>query len=161
VTNANLSVELPPGIPISIPPSPKAVSILPPRFENRFVPHVGVEYVVPVAGSLRTLDGDPVPRRLVEIPIRAGYVYEQTPVPSQTGITNFIDTDRHTLSVGAGVTLNQPGSILAGSLTLDLHGQLSLLPSRVTLKDNPADFVGDYTARGTMIGIGSTLTAVF
>ena len=95
------------------------------------------------------------------MPVRLGYVYEQTPVPAQTGITNFVDTDRHTVSAGAGLTLNQPGSVLAGSVTLDLHGQLSILPTRVTHKDNPADFVGDYTAGGTMVGIGTTLTAVF
>jgi hypothetical protein len=35
------------------------------------------------------------------------------------------------------------------------------LPERVTHKSNAADFVGDYRAGGTMIGIGSTLSAVF
>ena len=42
-----------------------------------------------------------------------------------------------------------------------MHGQVSILPTRVTHKDNPADFVGDYTASGTMVGLGTTLTAVF
>jgi long-chain fatty acid transport protein len=160
-TTSNLSIMLPPGLPISIPPSPKPVVIIPPNFSNTFVPHLGVEYVVPVAGALRHLEGDPIERRALEIPLRAGYVYEKTPVPAQTGATNFVDTDRHTVSLGAGLTLNAPGSVLTGSLTLDLHGQFSILPERVTLKDNPADFVGDYKASGTMVGIGTTLTAVF
>jgi long-chain fatty acid transport protein len=161
VTTADLNVQLPPGVPFTIPPNPKPVSIVLPSFSNRFVPHFGVEYVLPVAGSWRHMEGDPIERRAFEMPLRAGYVYEQTPVPPQTGITNFVDTDRHTVSAGAGLTLNKPGSVLAGSITLDLHGQLSILPSRVTHKDNPSDFVGDYTAQGTMIGMGTTLTAVF
>jgi long-chain fatty acid transport protein len=160
-TVSNLSVRVPAGLPVSLPPSPQPVTLLPPRFADRYVPHLGVEYVVPVAGGWRRLEGDPIERRAVEIPLRAGYVYERSPVPPQTGVTNFVDADRHTVSLGAGVTLNAPGSVLAGSLTLDLHEQLSILPERVTLKDNPADFAGDYKASGTMVGIGATLTAVF
>ncbi len=82
-------------------------------------------------------------------------------MPPQTGVTNFVDTDRHTVSLGTGLTLNAPGSVLMGSLTLDVHGELSVLPERLTYKDNPADFVGDYRACGTMVGLGTTLTAVF
>jgi long-chain fatty acid transport protein len=98
---------------------------------------------------------------MLEIPVRAGYVYQRSPVPPQTGTTNYIDTDRHTVSLGAGLTLNAPGSVLKGSVTLDVHGAFSVLPDRVTLKQNPADFVGDYTAGGSMINVGTTLTAVF
>jgi long-chain fatty acid transport protein len=161
VTTSNLSLQIPPGVPVSVPPNPKPVQILPPGFSNRFVPRVGVEYVFPVGGGWRTLEGDPLERRLVEIPLRAGYVYERSPVPPQTGVTNFVDADRHTVSLGTGVTLNRPGEVLRGSVSLDLHGQLSILPSRLTQKSSPADFVGDYTASGTMIGVGSTLTVVF
>jgi long-chain fatty acid transport protein len=160
-TVSNLSVMVPAGLPVSLPPNPQPVTLVAPRFANRYVPHFGVEYVVPVAGGWRRLDGDPLERRAVEIPLRAGYVYERSPVPPQTGVTNFVDADRHTVSLGTGVTLNAPGSVLPGSLTLDLHGQLSVLPERVTLKDNPADFAGDYKASGTMVGIGTTLTVVF
>ncbi len=164
VTTANIQAQLPPGLPpgtVTIPPSPKPVTVLPPDFQNRLVPHLGIEYVIPVAGGFRHLEGDPIERRAVEIPVRAGYVYERTPVPPQTGVTNYIDTDRHTVSLGTGLTLNAPGSVLKGSVTLDVHGALSVLPARVTLKQNPANFVGDYTASGTMMTAGTTLTAVF
>src|SRR5262249_54497395 len=114
-TTTTLDVKLPPGLPVTIPPNPKPVTVLLPQLENRFAPHVGVESVPPVAGAPRHLHGDPIERRLVETPLRAGYVYEHTPVPPQTGVTNFIDTDRHTISVGAGLTVNRPGSVLAGS----------------------------------------------
>jgi long-chain fatty acid transport protein len=161
VTTTNLSVQLPPGIPITLPPNPKPVTLLPTNFSNRIVPRIGIEYVVPAAGAYRKLEGDPIERRLLEIPLRAGYVYELSPIPPQTGVTNFIDADRHTVSWGAGLTFNAPGSVLAGSLELAFHGQLSILPDRITHKDNPADFVGDFRASGWMLGIGSTLTAVF
>jgi long-chain fatty acid transport protein len=163
ITTANLAVQLPPGLmnAITLPPNPKPVTIIPPGFHDQLVPHLGVEYVFPVAGGLRRLDGDPIERRALEIPVRAGYVYERTPVPPQTGTTSYIDTDRHTVSLGTGLTLNAPGSVLKGSLALDVHGALSVLPERVTLKQNPADFVGDFRASGTMLALGATLTAVF
>jgi long-chain fatty acid transport protein len=50
---------------------------------------------------------------------------------------------------------------MPGSIALDIHGQLSILPERVTSKVSAADFVGDYTAKGTMLGVGSTLTGTF
>lgn len=161
LTTSNLQVKLPPGVPFSLPPNPKATVVLPPGFKNRLVPRFGVEYLVPVAGGMRRLSGEQEDRRAVEIPLRAGYVYERSPVPPQTGVTNFVDGDRHTFSLGAGVTLNAPGAVLAGSLTLDLHAQLSVLTERVTHKDNPADFIGDYRSSGSMVGLGSALTVVF
>jgi long-chain fatty acid transport protein len=161
VTTSNLQVQLPPGVPISLPPNPKPTVVIPPGFSNRLVPRFGVEYVIAAAGGMRHVEGEDGDRRALEIPVRAGYVYERTPVPAQTGVTNFVDADRHTFSLGAGLTLNAPGSVLAGSLTLDVHAQYSVLPERITHKDNPADFIGDYRASGSMVGLGSTLTAVF
>lgn len=160
-TKAHLQVDAPPGIPLTLPADPRPTRVIPPAFRNRLVPRVGVEYVIPVAGAPRQVRGDDLERRLVEIPVRAGYVFESSPVPPQTGLTNFVDADRHTVSLGFGVTLNAPGAVLPGSLTLDVHGQLSILPERVTHKDNPADFIGDYRAGGTMLGVGTTLSAVF
>jgi long-chain fatty acid transport protein len=161
LTTTNLQVQLPPGVPISLPPNPRPVTVIPPAFVNRLVPRLGVEYIVSAGGGWRRLAGEEEDRRLVEIPLRAGYVYERSPVPPQTGVTNFVDADRHTVSLGAGVTVNAPGAVLPGSLTLDLHAQWSVLPERITHKDNPADFVGSFRAGGSMLGIGSTLTAVF
>ncbi|MFT3772074.1 MAG: hypothetical protein QM820_42250 [Minicystis sp.] len=161
ITSTDLQVQLPPGVPITLPPNPKPVTVIPPAFVNRLVPRLGVEYIVPAAGGWRRLDGEDFDRRAVEIPIRAGYVFERSPVPPQTGITNFVDADRHTLSFGTGITLNAPGSVLRGSLSLDLHAQYAILPERLTRKDNPADFVGSFRAGGSMLGLGATMTAVF
>ncbi|HVK70256.1 MAG TPA: hypothetical protein VM694_37640, partial [Polyangium sp.] len=143
-----------------LPEDPKPVVIVPPAFQDRLVPRLGVEYVL-AFGAERRVSGRPAPAKAVEIPLRVGYAYERSPVPPQEGPTNFVDADRHTISLGAGVVLNAPFSVLRGALRLDTHVALSVLPERVTQKANPADFVGDYRADGTMIAGGATLTASF
>jgi long-chain fatty acid transport protein len=148
VTTASLNVKLPPGVPLTIPPNPKPVTVLAPGFENRFVPHVGVEFVGAFPKNIDT-------------PLRIGYAYERSPVPPQAGITNFVDADRHVIAWGVGVRASKLGSVLPGTLALDLHAQWSVLPERVTLKDNPADFAGDYRASGSLYSVGTTLTAEF
>jgi hypothetical protein len=160
-TRAHLEAELPPGLPVELPADPKPTSVVALRFEDRLVPRVGAEYVWPAAGGMRRVAGQAKERRAVEIPIRIGYAYERSPVPPQAGVTNYIDADRHTVSVGTGVALNRPLEELPGSLRLDVHGQLSVLPERVSQKENPADFVGDYRARGTMLNLGATLSSTF
>lgn len=159
-TTAHLEAELPPGVNIELPEDPKAVDVLPPEFQNRFVPRLGLEYLL-AFGSERKVNGRDKPAKAVEIPLRAGYSFEATPVPPQTGQTNFVDTDRHTFSVGTGVVFNAPFAILPGALRLDAHAAYSVLPERIMYKSNAADFVGDYRADGTMITGGATLTASF
>jgi long-chain fatty acid transport protein len=160
-TNAHLEASPPPGTPVTLPKDPKPTVIVPLEFQNRLVPRVGAEYVLPVAGRLRAVHGEAKPHRLVEIPLRVGYVYERSPVPPQSGLTNFVDTDRHTFSAGFGVILNAPARELPGSLHLDAHVAASILPERVMDKANAADFVGDYRASGSMLTLGATLSAVF
>jgi len=156
---ALLEVEPPEGIPVELPDEPAPTRIVPPDFEDRFVPRVGVEYVAGAFGSPRGVHGED--RALVQLPVRLGYVYEPTPVPDQVGVTNLIDADRHTLTVGAGVTLNRLIDELPGAVHFDVHGAFSLLPERIMPKDNPADFVGDYSASGSQYGGGGTVKVVF
>ncbi len=142
-----LEVEVP-GNLVDIPASPKPSKVIAPGFSDRLVPRVGAEVRLPVATA-------------VELPLRLGYALERSPVPAQTGLTNFVDADRHLLSAGAGVAWLRPGAWLPGALTLDLHSQLSLLPERVTLKQSPADYVGDYRARGWILNLGASLGVAF
>lgn len=160
-TRAHLEAEPPPGAGLDLPEDPRPTVPIPLELGDRLVPRLGVEYVWAAAGPMREVRGEPKPRRALEVPLRAGYVFERSPVPPQTGATNYVDADRHTLSLGAGLWWNHPGALLPGALRLDVHGQLSILPERVTEKANPADFIGDYTARGTMLSAGGTLTAAF
>lgn len=157
-TSADLQVDLPPGLGIDLPGSTRPTKIVPPAFEDRFVPRVGVEYTLGF-GSAVTVHGEQQPR--VQVPLRAGYVYEATPVPEQSGFTNFVDTDRHTLSAGAALVLHRPFSVLSGSLHVDAYFQASILPERLHRKQSPADFTGDYRASGTMLGGGGGIGVDF
>ena len=157
--DALLDVQPPPGTPVQLPEQPVPPEIVPPEFRDRWVPRFGAEYRGAAVGPVRQVHDEE--RRLVVVPLRAGYVYEKSPVPDQTGINNLVDADRHTLTVGLGVELNRPFPELGFSLTLDGHGMFSFLPERQTIKDNPADFVGDYSANGNIYGGGGTLGVQF
>ncbi|MBK9263707.1 MAG: hypothetical protein IPM54_28375 [Polyangiaceae bacterium] len=159
-TTAHLEAELPPGVNIELPEDPKPIDVVPPAFQDRFVPRLGVEYMLGF-GSERKVSGRDEPAKAVEVPLRVGYAYEASPVPPQTGRTNFVDADRHTFSVGTGVVLNAPFSVMQGALRVDAHAAISVLPERVTYKASAADFVGDYRADGLMIAGGATVTASF
>lgn len=147
-TRTTLDVTVPPGI-IELPPNPKPTKASPAGFKNRIVPHIGAEYRVELS------------RRKLHLPLRVGYLYEHSPVPPQTGVTNYVDTDRHAFSAGIGVIWEDPGEVLPGDLRLDLHSQYSILPTRVTEKDSPADYIGDYRAKGTIFSAGATLSMGF
>lgn len=142
-TAAKLSATPPPGIDLELPTEIKPTRGIPPRFEDRVVPRLGAEWLIPWP-------------RIVRPAIRAGYVFEKSPVPPQSGVTNFVDADRHTLTLGAGIRLEK-----APFPSLDLHFLHSWLPERVTSKSSPADLVGDYRQRGTQVGFGATLGATF
>lgn len=142
-----IDVDVPGGL-VEIPPSPKPSKVIDPGFSDTLVPRVGAEYRLEVGQKW-------------ELPVRAGYAYERSPVPDQTGITNLVDADRHVLALGIGVAWKKPGAALPGTLRLDTHAQYSWLPERITQKPNPADFVGDYRAGGHIVNLGATLGVDF
>jgi long-chain fatty acid transport protein len=148
-TRTVLDVNVPPSLGLELPPNPKPTKAAHPGFKNRIVPRLGVEYRAEVA------------RRKLHLPLRVGYLYEHSPVPDQTGITNYVDTHRHAISAGTGLIWEEPGAVLPGDLRLDFHGQFSILPTRVTKKDSPADYIGDYRAKGTILSAGATLSVGF
>ena len=144
LSDTSLAVDAPPGL-VELPPDPAPTPVLAPGFSNTIVPHLGIEYALPLGAKL-------------QLPLRVGYIYEVSPVPPQSGRTNFVDSDRHVFSAGLGFRLQDPSDILPGALRLDTHAQYSHLPTRVTLKDNPADFVGDYRASGSILALGANLS---
>lgn len=145
---ARLEAEPPPGTPVELPDEPVPTELIPPEFSDRFVPRAGIEY----RGARFAK---------VEVPARIGYAFEKSPVPDQPGITNLIDADRHTLTLGLGVLLKEPFGDVLGAMSLDAHGMFSFLPKRRFFKDNPADFIGDYSAAGTIFGAGGDLKVAF
>lgn len=153
VAELDVLLDIPPpagGWPatISPPQTPAPARIVPLRMHDRLVPHLGAEWR---ALETRKLEGF----------VRGGYEYSKTPIDAQTGLTNYVDRDRHTFSLGLGVTARGLARELPGSLSLDVHAALSELIADTTRKSSAADFVGDYTARGRIVNVGLTLTLAF
>jgi hypothetical protein len=64
-----------------------------PAWLDTWVPSVGLEYLLHLGARHR-------------LAFRAGYSFEQSPVPPQTGLTNLADPDRHLASAGVGWTMD-------------------------------------------------------
>ena len=125
------------------------VKIPPPRvydqpgFRDLLVPRLGLEW--------RAVD-----RPRLGLDLRAGYAYEPSPVPDQTGETNYVDADKHRLSGGAGLEALPFPRVWPRPLGIDLHAAVTVLSSRATRKLDPLDAVGDYVARGWIGELGVT-----
>jgi hypothetical protein len=92
------------------------------------------------------------PRR--DLFVRGGYSYEPSPVPEQVGESNFVDNDKHTLSVGGGVTFRDFSTIVTLPASLDAYLALTLLDAREHHKLSPIDRVGDYRSSGHVLQVG-------
>jgi hypothetical protein len=77
--------------------------------------------------------------------------YEPSPAPPQRGATNFIDNDKHTVALGAGLERAGLGGIILQPISLDLALALTWLPSRDHEKLIAADPVGDYRSAGAIL----------
>ena len=153
VAQLDVLLDIPPpagGWPTTITPpqAPTATRIVPLRMHDRVVPHFGAEWR---AISKRRFDGF----------VRGGYEYSKTPIEPQTGLTNYVDRDRHTFSFGLGATARGLARELPAAVSLDIHATLSELVMDTTRKTSAADFVGDYTARGHIVNLGLTLSVAF
>ncbi len=149
----DVKLDIPPpagGWPAGIAPptTPAPTAILPIDMHDTLVPHLGVEW--------RAFE-----KARWEGFVRAGYEFDKSPIPEQTGQTNYIDRDRHAFSFGLGLRFIRLLRELPGDVRIDGHAQLSELFQGVTLKSNPADLVGDYTAGGHIWNLGGTLTVGF
>ncbi len=123
---------------VDIPPAPPLPD---PHFADTLSPHIGLEYL---AYSSKKHD----------VTARAGYIYEPTPVPEQLGETNFIDNDKHTLSLGGGLTLRGFSAVFRKPLDIDAFVAYTMLEPRTTEKLSPVDPIGDYRATGHVVQVG-------
>ncbi len=147
-TSAKLEADVPPNFPVELPGALKPTKLVDPGFSDRLVPRLGFEWYIP---GFTDADGDTV----VKVPVRAGYAFERSPIPPQTGETNFVDADRHTVSVGVGV------EVPVLRLAVDAHAAISILPERIMMKSSPANLTGDFRAEGQMVNLGGTISGVF
>lgn len=87
----------------------------------------------------------------LDVALRAGYAFEPTPAPEQTGETNLLDNDRHIVSAGIGLRLHELfGQLLPRPLRVDGYFQAQVLASRTHVKspEVPADNAGYPEVRG-------------
>tara|TARA_B100001750_G_scaffold242263_1_gene255350 strand:+ start:223 stop:1575 length:1353 start_codon:yes stop_codon:yes gene_type:complete len=143
-----LRADPPPGLNIDIPDEITSLEPLPLGLHDTWVPRIGVE-----VGLVET--------DAVQVDGRLGYVYENSPFPAQTGILNFVDNDKHTFSLGFGLTLSDLRPTLPGTLRFDVHGIYSYLPARDHVKTSTVDPVGDYRSAGHLAGGGAALEIAF
>jgi long-chain fatty acid transport protein len=149
--SASLQAPAPPGgwpLGITAPTAPAPVVILPIQMHDMLVPHLGAEWLA--------FEG-----RSVEGFVRAGYEYARSPIGPQTGATSYVDRDRHSVSAGVGVRAERLTDLLPGDVRLDLHAQLSVLPTSTVTKTDPADLVGDTSAGGHIWNFGASATVGF
>lgn len=141
-----------PGAPeptvICPPEHPDCLALVPskPGFKNTLVPRIGVE-------------GDVLRGRGWKTVARAGYFFEQTPAPEQTGRENFFDSSRHAVTLGAGLDLDDP----LPPLRVEMFGQWHELQTRTHHKasDLPTDTLGapqvKTSGRMLMGGVAATV----
>ena len=102
-----------------------------PNFEDTVTTRVGFE--------VRPLDYEDV-----GLGIRLGYFWDPSPVPAQTSVTNYLDSDRHVFSTGAGIQwLGYKGKPLESTVEFDFAVQYQYMQPRKYFKneqvgiDNP------------------------
>ena len=93
--------------------------------------------------------------------VRAGYAFEPTPVPDQTGLTSFADNDRHLIAGGLGLTLDGFQPILEKPITFDLAVQWHHLVERLTIKDQEMFPGSTYSSGGDILRAALTMTVPF
>lgn len=85
--------------------------------------------------------------------LRGGYQYAPSPFPAQTGLTNYIDSDRHVVSLGGGYGFGWFSPNIRSQL--DMFVQLQQLTSRNNAKQLPYE---SYSSGGSVWSMGVSLT---
>jgi len=149
-TDVRLDLTVPPAFAMFVSqPGPISGSRpVPANFTDRFVPRIGVEWLAVETSNL-------------DLRLRGGYYYEFSPVPMQSGLSNFVDTDRHIFSAGAGIALHDLGKGLPGELLFDAYFQSSYMVPRTMTKASLLDPTGSYLAEGVIWAAGATTGVTF
>lgn len=142
-----LDLQLPPNLANIVPATPPPVQRLPASFLHTFTPRLGLEWRRAI--------------RVHELSLRGGYRFDPSPVPEQTGATNFYDAHRHVVSAGAGFYLRGLQPTLRGGLRFDVYADLQAVQPRAVRKSDPLDPVGDALLGGYVFGLGATVGVQF
>jgi long-subunit fatty acid transport protein len=111
----------------------------PPNYKNTFAPRFAAAYA---------LDVD-----VYTLVLRAGYAFIPTPVPPQRGLTNFGDSNRHIIGVGA--TFGFVWDWLKLPFEIDAAVQFQRITPRTAVKDDPLSPGGDLSIVGMVYGLSA------
>jgi len=130
---------------------PEEIIAIPPMdlgLHDVYVPRASVEWTA-------------VATPAVELDLRAGYAFENSPFPEQTGIQNFVDGDKHFLSGGLGLRLTDLEPTIAGHLAFDAYFLYIHVAEREHVKTSLTDPVGDFVSEGRLFGFGLNAEVAF
>lgn len=143
VADATIDVDL------ATKPALGRASFVEPRFRDTVSPRLGVEWRHPSAPLPPSFLADtslvPDPWRVA---LRAGYAYEPSPVPAQTGFTSYADSARHAVGLGAAYHV---GEVLGIDVTVSAAAQVHALERRQEKKPSPALPFAEYSVSGEMV----------
>jgi hypothetical protein len=123
-----------------------------PRFEDTWVPRVGIEYGHSSRSSSKWLSW------MERIAVRAGYYYEPSPVPHIETRDNNLDTDMDVISAGLEIGFSTWDGWLRHSL--EGYYQIHLLRERRFYKTEDTWF-GPGVLDGQVWSFGVSLTTLF
>jgi long-chain fatty acid transport protein len=126
-----------------------------PGFHDIWVPRLGAQVQVKESDSL-------------DVFLRLGYAYEASPVPPQTGVTNYLDSDKHIFSFSPEVRLKRwAGKPLPAPVSLGGYVQVHYYEPVSYVKD-PSVFqlFPDYpyteiSGSGTILNLGIFVSTSF
>ncbi len=119
-----------------------------PPFKDTLIPRFGIEY-----SPIRSLA------------LRFGYNFQPSPIPEQTGASNYIDNDKHVFSLGAGYTFRDPTKTIRFPIRFNFMVQYLKMFTRETQKGLDVNGVPywpeSYESSGDALSLGGDLTLSF
>jgi hypothetical protein len=87
--------------------------------------------------------------------VRAGWYYEPSPAPSQNGVWNVLDNDKHVFSTGFNLRLDRVIGLVKTPINLDGSFQLHYLVPQTITNDQDPDFPKIETGGLVYVGAGT------
>ena len=84
-----------------------------------------------------------------DLQVRGGYGLRPTPLPSQTGFNNYLDSDAHVFGLGLAYIIPDPLEIRESPVTFGLTLQCTILEDRAHVKTEDRAYLS-YTAGGSI-----------
>lgn len=127
-------------------PSQLEARFVEPRFRTTLSPRLGIEYRKPlnVSESKENIQHQ-IELKEWQWVLRGGYGFSPSPVPKQTGLTSYVDSSRHAVSLGGGYRL---GKALGVSISVQAAAALHWLNHRKEQKPSDALPYSSYEVGG-------------